>query len=218
MSTDARRRYASPLRRDRAQATRARILDAARDLFTRQGIDTTPLADIAMAARVSPSTLYTAFGSRDGILRALMEDALFGPRTQAVLAALDRENDPVAMILHTPAIARAIYEGEALALGDLRRLAGHSPSLRAIEAEFDARRLAMQAPRIDALIASGRARPGLSRDQAARILWMFTARSVWQMLTLDGGWTGEAYQSWLTQTLSDALIAQPGLSLPRAPD
>lgn len=47
---------------------------AAIELFERKGIDATTVADIAEACEVSPPTVFNYFGSKDGILVAIIEE------------------------------------------------------------------------------------------------------------------------------------------------
>ena len=55
--------------RDRKKAKRRdEIIAAARELFARQGIDATTMADIAAASGISTPTVFNYFGSKDGIL------------------------------------------------------------------------------------------------------------------------------------------------------
>jgi AcrR family transcriptional regulator len=209
MSSPPRRRYSSELRDSAAKATRERIQAAAKDLFAARGIEAVKLSEIAAAAGVSVSTVYASFGSREGILRALMEAALFGPHYRAALARLEGETDPVRLIELTPAVSRAIYEGEARELGLLREIAAYSPTLRAMEREFEAIRHDLQEGRVRALFEAGLAREGLSEAEARRLLWMYTSRDVHRMLVLEGGWSGDAYEGWLRRTLLETLVA-PG--------
>jgi hypothetical protein len=132
---------------------------------------------------------------------------LFGPAYQAAVARVADDADPVTQIERTAEVARAIYEAEARELGDVRAMAGFSPALRAIEAEFEERRLELQKPRIDALFRARRARRDLTREQARRVLWLLTAREVWRKLTVEGGWSGDEYEAWLRRTLVEALVA-----------
>ena len=132
---------------------------------------------------------------------------MIGPHGFEALASIETETDPVRRIAATAKVARAIYEGETRELGPLCGFSQCSAELRALEAEFDALRMEMQAPRIAALFAAGRARPGLTEPDAARILWTLTARPIWRMLTVDGGWTAAEYEAWLGRTLQEALVA-----------
>jgi len=66
---------ATPGLRDRKKARRRdEIIAAARELFTVQGIDATTMAEIAAAAEVSAPTVFNYFGSKDGILIAMISE------------------------------------------------------------------------------------------------------------------------------------------------
>ncbi|EBA06665.1 TetR/AcrR family transcriptional regulator [Sagittula stellata] len=66
---------AKPSLRDRKKARRRdEIIKAARELFAQQGIDATTMAEIAAAAEVSPPTVFNYFGSKDGILVAMITE------------------------------------------------------------------------------------------------------------------------------------------------
>lgn len=61
--------------RDRKKVKRRQeIIAVARTLFTQQGIDATTMADIAEAAGISAPTVFNYFGSKDGVLIALISD------------------------------------------------------------------------------------------------------------------------------------------------
>ena len=81
------RRYQSPLRQEQAALTRKRILDAAGDLFIRQGYGTTTIRQIADAAAVAPDTVYASFGNKARLLTALL-DIRLAPGGEA--SVLDR--------------------------------------------------------------------------------------------------------------------------------
>ena len=51
---------------------RDEIIAAASDLFARKGIDATTMAEIAEAAGISPPTVFNYFGSKDGVLIAMI--------------------------------------------------------------------------------------------------------------------------------------------------
>jgi AcrR family transcriptional regulator len=201
------RAYDSSRRGDAARKTRARVLAAAQRLYSTRPVETVTLATIAKAAGVSPSTIYATFASRDGILRALMEGALFGPHYAAATARLTEETDPIRSLALTASVARAIYEGETRALGRLRDMAAGSVTLRAIEQEFERVRYARQEERVIRLFAAGKARPGLGLDEARRVLWMYSSRDVYRMLVTEGGWTPAAYERWLADAILRALVA-----------
>jgi AcrR family transcriptional regulator len=77
-------------RRQREREARERaILTAARDLFLRNGIAATTMADVARASELAKGTLYLYFSSKDEIAFAVLLEA-----TEDLLAALRESLDP----------------------------------------------------------------------------------------------------------------------------
>jgi AcrR family transcriptional regulator len=202
----ATRGYSSQVRAQSAEETRNRILAAAKSLFGRKGIDKVTIADIGKRAGVASSTIYAIYKSKDGILRSLMEQSLFGSRFQEAQKLLAGVTDPVKLVELTSRVSRAIYESESSDLGLIRHASGFSPALRKLEQEFEKKRYDMQEKRLRLLFDAGRARKGLSFDEARRIMWMYTSRDVYRMLVQEGGWSAQRYQDWLLRTLLDALV------------
>jgi len=210
MSRTRKRRYSSDLRNQAADATKGRVLNAAKALFTRHGVDKVTIAQIAERADVAASTVYALYKSKEGILRGLMSAALFGARFQEAQARLEGVTDPIRLISLSAHVARAIYEGESSELGLLRGASAFSPALRKLEQEFEKVRFEMQEERIKLLFAHAKERSGLRADEARRILWMYTSRDVYRMLVHEGGWTPDRYQQWLSDTLMNALVRRAG--------
>ena len=88
MAEDVRatRRYDSPRRRAQAAATRADILGAAQRLFERQGYAATTMDAIAVEAGVALKTVYVAFETKSGLLRALWNHLLRAGRDETPVA------------------------------------------------------------------------------------------------------------------------------------
>ncbi len=63
-----------PLRKD-AERNRARVLEAARDLFAAQGLEPN-LNDVARHAGVGVGTVYRRFGTKDELLEAIFVDGM----------------------------------------------------------------------------------------------------------------------------------------------
>jgi AcrR family transcriptional regulator len=208
MSSPAKRSYVSKLRSEAAAATRARVLQCAQALFARRGIDAVTIDAIATRARVSAPTVYALFKSKEGLLRALMEAALFGGQFRAAHARLDAISDPVQQIAASASIARAIYESERAELGLIRGASAFSPTLRKLEQHFEETRLSMQKARLERLYSEGKARKDLPFEKARRLLWMYTGRDVYRLLVEEGGWTPDEYEAWLSETLVQALVAR----------
>ena len=74
--------------------TRERVLEAAADLIARQGYAATSIAQISQRSGSNPASIYWAFGSKEGLLAAVMERA-----ADAFFAQLEppREGDPTVL-------------------------------------------------------------------------------------------------------------------------
>src|ERR1700712_3957347 len=70
---------------DRRADTRGRLLRAAAELFASQGYDAVSVDEVAAAADRSSGALYAHFGSKQGLLKALLESSQ--ETTSAVMQA-----------------------------------------------------------------------------------------------------------------------------------
>ncbi len=68
------------LRSRKKARRRDEIISVARSLFAEQGIDATTMADIAAAAGISAPTVFSYFGSKDGVLIALINEGVSNAR------------------------------------------------------------------------------------------------------------------------------------------
>jgi hypothetical protein len=59
---------------------------------------------------------------------------------------------------------------------------------------------------VGALLHAGPLREGLGAEQAVDSVWALTSPEVYRLLTLDRGWSEEAYEAWLAQTLERTLL------------
>jgi len=209
------RRYISKRRERTAEATRVRVLDAAKTLFARHGIDRVTIEQIGEKAGAATSTVYALYKSKDGILQTIMREALFGERFRSAQAVMDGVTDSAVLVALTAHVAKAIYVSESTELGLIRGASAFSPALRKIEAEFENIRFEMQRERVRLLFSQSKAKKGLELSKAQRIMWMYTSRDVYRMLVEEGGWTPEQYQQWLSTTLVEALV-EPGAPTKRA--
>jgi AcrR family transcriptional regulator len=98
--------------------TRARILDAALDLFARQGFAATSTRQIARAVGLSESGLYAHFPSKRAVYDALLAEA--GP--SAVVAALDAAAPELERMMAEPARCLRMLVRRVLAAWDQPRV------------------------------------------------------------------------------------------------
>src|SRR3954447_12054468 len=85
-TTPVRRRYSSQLRERNALQTREQVLAAAAELFEESGWAGTTVAAIAKRAGVAVETVYSGFGSKKQLLRAVVDFAVVGDAEPVPLA------------------------------------------------------------------------------------------------------------------------------------
>ncbi len=199
------RPYESALRRRGADDTRRRILEAARALFSKDGIDRVTIGRIATRAKVAEQTVYAVYKSKAGILREIITNAIFSARYYEATARLDETADPIALLRLTATVARAIYENEAREIGLVRGASLFSPELRKLEREFESARFELQRKRVELLNERSLLPSGMDVESARRIMWMYTSRDVYRMMVVEGGWSPDQFEAWLADTLASAL-------------
>ncbi|GAA2595431.1 efflux system transcriptional repressor MexL [Winogradskya consettensis] len=95
-----------PAPRRRSAGKRTAILDAARELFVRDGVDHVSMDAVAIGAQVSKATLYSHFGSKQLLFLAILAD-VSESLTAAVEKTLDQHLDP-ARIRTLPQLEEAL--------------------------------------------------------------------------------------------------------------
>jgi AcrR family transcriptional regulator len=204
------RAYNSPRRREQAAATRRAVLSAAGRRFEEHGYPATTVAAIAADARVSVKTVYLAFETKAGILRALWNERLRGDSDDVPVAARDwyravlDDPDPVRK-LHLNARnsrARKVRLGGIIEV--IRSGADSDPEVAALWERIQSEFHANQRSIVETLVEMDALAPGLTVDRATDILWTLNHPTVWLLLTRERGWTAEEYEQWF----ADASCAQ----------
>lgn len=210
------RRYDSPRRREQAAATRLEILEAAQHLFERDGYAATTMATIAAEARVALKTVYVAFETKSGVLRALWNLNLRGgddedrpvserPWYREVL----EEPDPERQLRLN---ARNSRQGKVriAALAEvIHSAAPIDPDIEALWARIGTEYHANQRTIVDSLNEKGALRPTLDVQRATDILWTLNHPNVWQLLVGDRGWTPDQYEQWCGDLACYQLLNPP---------
>src|SRR5438876_9912747 len=132
------RRYDSPRRREQAAATRREILDAAQRLFERQGYAATSMSAIAAEAGVALKTVYVAFETKSGLLRALWHLLLRGDEADVPIPdrgwyreVLD-EADPERAMRMGARNARLVKERAGALMAVIRSAADSDPDIEGL--------------------------------------------------------------------------------------
>jgi AcrR family transcriptional regulator len=200
------RPYKSLVRRRQAVDTRKRIVDAARELLQSEGYGGMTIEAIAQRAEVSVQSVYAIFGSKTGILTALLDQSTFGDQyEETVRQALSAKN-PEARLRLTARIARQINEPLNAAFDLLRGAGVVAPELAELEQQREDLRYERQERMIISLRDAGKLRQELKYSTARDIFWMLTGRDVYRMLVRERGWSPQKYQDWLADTLVQSLL------------
>ncbi len=104
--------------------TRAKLVDVARLLFAKHGVDATTMNDIALASKKGRRTLYTYFKSKEQIYMAVVESEMESLSNEMARTA-DKEIAPDQKILelimtHLEAIKTVVYRNGTLKAGFFR--------------------------------------------------------------------------------------------------
>jgi AcrR family transcriptional regulator len=171
------RRYDSTRRRQAAEQTHARILSAARELFTAHGYPATSVAQIAARAQVSVDTLYTAVGRKPQLLLAVHDLELAGGRSP--VAAEDRPyvqrmraaRTGVEMLtIYADALAELLPRTVPLLLA-LRDAGRDEPECRRVFDAVRERRAANMLKLAAELRSTGDVRADLNDQTVADLIW-----------------------------------------------
>lgn len=207
------RRYESPRRREQAAETRARILDAAGRLFEAQGYAATSMNAIAAEAGVALKTLYLAFESKGGLLRAVWHLLLRGDEGPLPVGERDwyrevlDEPDPARQLRLNARNSRAVKERVAALMEVLQAAAPADPEIQALWDRIQAEFYDNQRAIVRSLHRKKALKPGLGIARAADILWALNQPNLYRLLVRDRGWSPAQYEEWLADTFCSQLLA-----------
>jgi AcrR family transcriptional regulator len=201
------RRYVQRARAEAADATRRRILEAARATLERGPVGALRVDEVARQAGVARSTVYLLFGSRaglfDALARQLRDEAGFDQlidafrQPDALQAMRDAQRAAVRMYAKLPDLARALFTLGAI----------DPDAVAAVTAIEDGRRPG-QASIAGRLAAQGYLRPGVDVREATDILTVITSFQAFDELFGAGGLPEDL--------VADRLIAMAERSICRA--
>jgi AcrR family transcriptional regulator len=204
------RPYESPRRREQAVATRLEILEAAQRLFERDGYAATTMAAVAAEARVALKTVYIAFETKSGVLRALWNLRLRGGREDVPVAeqqwyrAVLEERDPERQLrinAHNSAHGKVRIGG---LLEVIRSAAPIDPDIAALWNRIQTEYRDNQRAIVESINNKAALNQSLDVERAADILWTINHPNTWQLLVRQRGWTTDQYEQWS----ADAACAQ----------
>jgi AcrR family transcriptional regulator len=203
-----RRSYESPVRRERAAATRSAILASARRLFASGGYERTTVETIAADADVAVRTVYTTYGTKRAILFGLLEQVAPTPREDLETALRDRADNPRAQLELAVSFTTKFFEAAGDLLDIVRQSAGTEPDVAEFARRGEEFRRRQQQPLIASWARGGALAEGLSEQRAADILWALTGADVYRLFIIERSWPARQFRAWLTETLAQLLLTE----------
>jgi AcrR family transcriptional regulator len=208
----AKRAYRSPRREQQAAQTRRGILEAADELFGRDGYPATTMEAIAEAAGVSLKTVYLPFATKSGLLRALWDLRLKGDAGDAPVAAHEwfkqvmDEPDPAAKLRLNARNSRAAKTRIGGLFKVIRGAAEIDADCAALWQLIQRDFLANQRTIVEAIARAGGLRQGLTIEAATDTLWTLNHPDVWNLLVSERGWSPKRYEQWLAESSCAQLL------------
>jgi AcrR family transcriptional regulator len=199
-SRQAQSTYHSPLRARQAAETRKTVLAAATRLFTERGWTGTTLAAVASEAGTAVETVYSAFGSKSGLLIAAIDVTIGGDDGDRMVerpqfAGLGVGERSARLALGARIITQAL-QGAVPLMGALREASASDAAASTRLDTYEADRHAVIAAGLQ--LIRGSEAPETLVDS----MWALASPEVFTKLTRERGWPVERYERWLVDTAS----------------
>lgn len=199
-------------RAEQAERTRRHILAAASVLFLSRGYAAATIEAIAAEADVAVETVYARFGSKVGLLTAILGPAISG--TDEHTSVLDRPelaeiracSDQRRQLQLMARFSRAILQRTDQLHRILDTAASSDPKAAELRQADRESRYQSQRTYIDVLLANGPLRDGLTPEGAQATYATLASPETYAFLTGDRGWAPEQYEHWLADSLIRLLL------------
>lgn len=202
--------YTSQTRQAQAVQTRTRILDAAKELFQSEGIESVTIEKIAQTATVSVPTVYALFKSKRGILRAIIDDALSLNQFDALVEKAAQTESLQELFVISAKIARQMYDAERVQMEEFWRTSVLTPEFKELQKENEQRRYERQRETLESVATQASLAKGMSLSRARDILWALTGRDMYRLFVVEQGWTSDEYEAWLAGSLVRMIAGDGG--------
>ncbi|HEU0182689.1 MAG TPA: helix-turn-helix domain-containing protein [Agromyces mariniharenae] len=215
MSEVSRRQYDATRRRERAAGTRRRIIDGAARLFVELGYAGTTIPAIAAEAGVAVETVYRSASGKAGLLADAVRAAVAGGaeraevpvRERPAIRRIDEEPDPVRQVRRYAATQPGIWSRVGPLLRVLDAAANGDASLVDLRDRLAAERRHGLRDGFGRMLAErGVLREGMTAERAGDIVYAVCGRANYEALVGECGWSEDAYEVWLAETLVAALL------------
>jgi AcrR family transcriptional regulator len=206
-----------PTRADRARATRRRMLDSARQLFTTDGYAATTMERIADLAGVAVQTLYYTFRTKGQLLCEVVEETAAERPGTALMAQPAWMQEMLTATTGQRILALAVDHGadifaRAAPLWPAITAAASDPYVGEYWRNVTANRRAGQARMVARLVELDELHHGLDPGRATDRAVVLFGHDVFGHLVTQAGWSLLEYKAWLYTTLIQQLLQQTDLT------
>ena len=188
------------------------MLDAAQRVFAERGYASTTIEAIASEAGVAVDTVYAGFGSKRGLLSALMDVRVGGDDEPIDLLersgpqGVRREPNQKRQVEAFANDISSIIERARPVDDVMRGAAAVDSEIAGLRARLQEQRFQNMLKFVSWVTANGPLRGGMSEEDAAAIVWGLTSPEMHRLLRVDRGLTIERYTEWLAETLTLTLL------------
>lgn len=200
------RAYRSDLRRSQADATRRAVLAAARDVFGRLGYASATIESVAAAAHVSVPTVYAGFGTKAGLLSAVLADGGSDADIRRMATRAMAEAAPRARIAAAAKVVRTIMQRERGVLDLLRQAGGGQPELESARRQVHRQQREALARVLGPLHESGSLRRGVDLDDAVATFSVLASPECFSHAVDELGWSAARWERWLADSTARLLL------------
>ena len=198
-----------PRREEYPDQTRAAVIDAARQLFAKNGFFQTKVEQIAKLSRVSPATVYAQCGGKQGLLRSLMDNWTQTPMIVETVQASLGADDPARVMQALTTGYLAITEQWGDVVQVVIDVAPHDDESRAVLATAQRRHNRNLTAICRHLEDIGALRDGVDARMATRIITYYYGIDGLLRTREVFGWSLERSNQWLLAHASAAVLRTP---------
>lgn len=207
------RKYDSSRRKAQALETHQQILESAEKLFSINGYSGTSIESIAQKANVAPETIYATFKNKKTILSKIIKVSILGDDDNPVPMMLREQIREVAeeknqkrQIQMFAKRIQLLMSRIASLLEIMKSASKTEPEIKRLLKKYLDGRFQGMGFFIDCVLANGALRNKMDKLTATETVWLLTSAEVYNLLIIERGWSGEEYEIWLSQTLTDFLL------------
>ncbi|MFF2299108.1 TetR/AcrR family transcriptional regulator [Arthrobacter sp. NPDC058127] len=193
-----------------AAATKAAVVEAARQLFLSRGYVATTIGAVAEQAGVAIQTIYNSVGNKAALLSAVVDATAAGPDAPRSVPETMRERtaaapDAGAVLALLADWFAEVHPRSSQLFSVMRQASAVDAEAAKVERDRAELRLRNYAEAAAALRRRGALTSGMSDEQAAAVIWSVGHPDTYRSLVLDFAWGLDRYRDWVHAALKAAL-------------